>query len=303
VRFVLGTPGELFSGKLAVEALPAQLTLTQIWFPLQALSWNYPAWTLSAEIPCYVLMTFVCLIAKRAITRWALSLAFIAVAVAPFLHALALTTPPYNVGTVPRAVLGFFIGFLLYDLWRWTPQPSGVVGAALATVLELAALAGFISILVFHFAGPLYLVNHLACAAMVFVYARDQGLLSKVVSTPPFLWLGKVSLSVYMFHGVVTTWLMLVANFIQARVEPEFMKVIPVPGIGDLYGIVLPQQWMNDALLVGYVVFVLVAAQFFYSFVEVPARDLFNRWARRVQGKPAAKPVGEPVGSSREATA
>ncbi len=294
VRVLLGTPGEPFSGKLDVAALPAQVTLTQIWFPGQALSWNHPAWTLSAEIPCYLLMTFVCLIARRAVTRWLLSLAFIAVSLIPFLQALDLTAAPYNVASIPRAALGFFIGFLLYDLWRWTPHPSGVVGAILATVLEIAALAGFVGILIFHFAGPLYLLNHLACAAMVFVFARDQGLLSKLVSTAPFLWLGKVSLSVYMFHGVVTTWLMLVANFIQARVELQFMTVIPVAGIGDLYGIDLPQQWMNDALLAGYLVFVLAAAQVFYSVVEVPARDLFNRWARQVQGsKPSPKPSGE----------
>ena len=56
LRFILGTPGDIFSGKLSLEALPYQVLLLQTWSPKYALSWNHPAWTLTGELFAYLVI-------------------------------------------------------------------------------------------------------------------------------------------------------------------------------------------------------------------------------------------------------
>lgn len=282
MRFVLQTPGEVFSGKLSLDSLPWQIALLQTWWPQIALSWNHPAWTLSAEIVAYLIMALIMLASMGPRSRWGLALTVIGVSAAFFLHAQA-NWGHYNVVSISRALTGFFIGFLVYDLWRWFPLRQ----TWLAHILEIVATAGFVATLVFQFEdGPAYFFNHAAYALLVYVFANDKGFITRIVSVKPLLWLGKVSFSIYMFHGVVTTWLMLIVHALEARLGFPLTASLPAPGApAGVHVVTLPAQWMNDALALGYLAIVLIGGHFIHRYIEDPSRRYFAKLGGKIGTK------------------
>ena len=287
-RLVLGTPGDLFSGKLSLEALPYQLFMLQTWRPEFALTWNHPAWTLTGEFFAYVLMALIVWFAPKERMRWVLALITIGVSLWFYWGAMQ-RSDSYNVTSVSRAVFAFFIGFLLYHVWRRFPLRD----ARVAQVLEIVSAAGFLAILFWHPSGAAYFLCHAVYVLMIYVYASDLGFCSKVMSTKPLLWLGKYSFSIYMFHGVVTTWLMLIVHAIEARSGMTLTASVPAPGAASVHLIDLPEAWMNNALLAGYIVFVLVGSWVVFHVVEQPSRQYFSRLGSQFArgGAEAPRPV------------
>lgn len=297
LRFVMQTPGDLFSGKLSLEALPYQLLLLQAWNPELALTWNHPSWTLSGEIAAYVLMGLIVWVARSEPLRWVLGLAMIAIAGTIFYQEMQ-ATENYNVLSVSRAVTGFFVGFLLFYVWRRFPLKQ----ARVAMVLEVVTAAGFVAILFWHPTGLSYFWCHAIYALLLYVYASDLGFMSRIMSTPPMMWLGKHSYAMYMFHGVVTTWIMLVVHFIEARIGVPLTDSVVVPGAPRVHAIVLPEQWMNDLLVVAYLGVVLIGGRIIYVVVEQPTRIYFTKLGKQVEAnmgaaekRPAPSLKGEPV--------
>jgi peptidoglycan/LPS O-acetylase OafA/YrhL len=289
LRFVLQTPGDLFSGKLSLEALPAQVFLLQTWTPEWALTWNHPAWTLSGETFAYLLMGILVWVARKEPLRWVLSLIIIAIA-GSFFYTAMMNSPSYNTTTISRAVTGFFVGFLLFHVWRRFP----LTNVRVAQVLEVVIAVGFFAFLQWHPSGPAYFLSYLLYGSLIYVYAGDLGFMSRLLSTPPLKWLGKYSFSIYMFHGVVTTWIMLVVHFIEARIGRQLTYSAPAPGVEQGVHVVdLGQPWMNDLLVAAYFIVVLIGGRIVYSVVEAPSRDYFKglsiRMMKRMPAKEAAK--------------
>jgi peptidoglycan/LPS O-acetylase OafA/YrhL len=106
------------------------------------------------------------------------------------------------------------------------------------------------------------------------------------MSVAPLQWLGKVSFSAYMFHGVVTQWLFVVMRAIEGKTGETFIIMR-----GEHEIIALPEAWMNNALLAAYVVLVMVGAHFIYRWVENPSRIYFADLSKKVLVKPEPKPA------------
>lgn len=289
LRFVLQTPGDIFSGKLSLEALPAQLLLVQTWNPEWALTWNHPAWTLSGEMFAILLMGIVVWIARNEPLRWLFGLIIIAIA-GSFFYSAMMNSITYNTATVSRVITGFYAGFLLYYVWRRFPLKN----VRVAMVLEVAIVIAFIAFIQWHPTGPAYFLSYPLFGALIYVFAADLGFMSRLLSAPPLKWLGKHSYSIYMFHGVVTTWIMLIVHFIEARIDTQLTFSVPAPGGEDgVHVIDLPQHWMNDLLVVAYFVVVLVGARIVYSVVEAPSRGYFNSLGNRMVKRMAEKEVAK----------
>ncbi len=292
LRFVLGTPGELFSGRLSLEALPAQILMLQTWWPDYAFTWNYPAWTLSGEVVAYLIMGLILLVAVGPRTRWGLTLLVLMVSASFLLIQLLAVAGQVNVNitTISRAVTGYFIGFLLHDVMRWFPLRSRFW----AHVLEVVAAAGFVAALNFHLSGPAYFLYHALFALLVYVFAHDMGFVSRIMSMPPLLWLGKVSFSIYMFHGIVNEWLILVAVALEARGFGDLTSVVMTPHGQPAHVLMLSEQWMNDAVALGYLAVVLIGGAYIHRFVEDPSRRYFAKLGDKVAARASTAPAALP---------
>lgn len=291
-KAALGTTYGGFYGGMAPEAILPQIFMLQTWVGM-GLTWNFPAWTLSAEFAAYIIFGLIVLVLKsRGARNWA-ALAIIAVASVIFYFELLQPREDYNVVSVARCFAGFFLGFLLYDLWKRRPITSPVV----ATVLELAVVAGFIISIQAHFTGLAYFLNYIVFGGLVLVFANDKGLVSRALSIKPLVWLGKVSFSLYMTHAVIRIIYENVFYVLERITEREYMVWHDNPFGVRARLMDLGATWQNDLLLLSYLVVVVVTAALVYRFIEDPTRSYSAKIAKRYQagglkiGDASAKPA------------
>lgn len=259
----------------SLEGLWRQLLLIQTWEPAHAFSWNFPAWTLSAEVFAYFLLGLIGLFARDPRVRIALILIVLAVSLSFFWSAMQASAD-YNVVSISRGVFGFFMGVALYEIWRRRP----VREVATASVLEVVAAVASVSVLVAHPSGAAYFSIYAAYALLIYTFAGDRGIVSKLIITKPLGWLATMSFSMYMLHGVVVRWMLVAADFVQKRFDIQVRDV-------ETKMIALPEAWMNDLLTLAYVGFVLICTPFVYKYVEDPSRRYFVELSRKYLGKTA----------------
>ena len=277
-----------FGEQMTVETLAAQVLLIQTLVGA-GLSWNYPAWTLSAELVAYCLFAALMLATRTHAGRLIGASALALVAGAVFLSELG-PRDDYNVISVARVVTGFFIGFLLRELWRGAQLRS----SWLATPLEITAVFAVIWAMSARLDGAAYLLNYAIFGFTVLVFASDRGLISRLMMCGPMQWLGKVSFSVYMVHGVVTLYLAEAFWAAERFWGPGFTLWRASPGTGrEQLFFSLGAGLADDILLVLYVILVLASAALVYRFVEEPTRAAAASLSKRIwRGGPHPGPAG-----------
>ncbi|ADL01000.1 acyltransferase 3 [Brevundimonas subvibrioides ATCC 15264] len=244
----------------SVEAIFANLLLVQAWHVLPSLTWNGPAWTLSAEVACYLIFAGLVLVAPRRF-RWIGAVLALIGAVLVLAYARRWMNTTYDFA-VPRAVYGFFLGCLLQGVWTRIPR----LGGSAATALEVAAVVA-ICVFIGWATGPVTVAVTLIFVAVVWVFAGEEGALSRVLDHPALVTLGRWSFAIYMVHMFVLTVLMIVAR-----------KLDWVPGGRRIdFGSV----WINDLFAVALFGLILVLALVAHRLVETPAQRLIDRWTAR----------------------
>lgn len=118
---------------------------------------------------------------------------------------------------------------------------------------------------------PLSIAAPAVFAAIVLVFARQGGAVSRILTRRPFLFLGTVSYSIYMTHYFI------------ARRAVEWVGFAKAQGIGfvDSLG---SDRWAGDVALVCYLAIVIAASAATYRLIEAPCRD----WVRRLAQRPSA---------------
>lgn len=124
--------------------VPAQLLLLHA-FDGQRLTFNFPSWSLSAEMFCYLVFPLVALIATR---RRTLMIALVVLpALANSIYVISAGSETWaewiNKGGVFRALPGFNLGVMCY-LFRYQIARWPVVPATLPVVLAAFTLAGWL---------------------------------------------------------------------------------------------------------------------------------------------------------------
>ena len=184
-------------------------------------------------------------------------------------------------------VVGF--GFLLqrgpFDFafgvlaWRIHQRLSGIDrGASLLTLAELTLIGLLIWLLWIPgkdgryvlLAAPLY-------AAMVLVFARDRGLVARLLHAKPFLWLGQLSFALFMVH---LFWVILPNRFgpgiLAATGHPDWIAPVHQPfGLLSMAPPPAVATVITLALLAG----ALATAWLAWRFIEEPARHWTRRFA------------------------
>jgi len=226
-----------------VADLPRHLLLLHAW--TDSLTWNLPAWSISAEWLAYVLFpVFVALMLRPAsvlpavATAAVLLLAFQVFVLAHNGTAAAFLGWPAALRVLSEFAMGV-LGFRLVH----SRKPSQVFDAVAVGALVVC------------FAVPVELVRVVAIGVAVTAIAASEGAVRKFLSTKPMVVLGTISYSIYMVHFLV---LKLVQNInFQLGLEQ------PAPAVSPF----LTLAWASVAVAAG-------AATYFA--VERPARN----WCR-----------------------
>ncbi|WP_428154567.1 acyltransferase family protein [Brevundimonas sp.] len=247
-----------FTRDRSIEAIFTNLALIQAWHVHPYLTWNGPAWTLSAEWACYLIFAGLVLVAPKRFRWIGLVLAIIGgVLVVSYARRWMNTTYDF---AVPRAVYGFFLGCLLQGLWTRIPRLKG--GAA--TVLEVAAIVAA-CVFIGYAQGPITVAVTLVFVVLIWVFAGEDGALSRVLDHPALVTLGRWSFSIYMVHMFILTVMMIVARK---------LDWVPVRRID--FGSV----WLNDLFAVAMFGFIVAVAVVAHRLVEQPAQRMIDRWTK-----------------------
>ena len=247
-----------FTGDRSVPAIFTNLLLIQAWHVHPHLTWNGPSWTLSAEVACYILFAGLVLAAPRRF-RWIGLVLAIVGGVIVLTCAKRWMNTTYDFA-VPRAVYGFFLGCLLQGLWTRLPRLRG----AAATGLEIAAVAAT-CVFVGFATGPITVVVTLVFVGLIWVFAGEEGGLSRLLDHPALVTLGRWSFAIYMVHMFVLTLMMIVAR-----------KLDLMPARRIDFGSV----WLNDLFAIAMFGLIVVIAVLAHRLVEQPAQRQIDRWTR-----------------------
>ncbi len=162
------------------------------------LSWNYPEWSVSVEFIAYLAFPVALLLMGRAPPAARLTLGAVLFAV---LACLAMITQgdldqwdgPL---TLMRCMPEFLFGTLLYFVFRdygqryWLRSDTVIFPVLVATLLCL------------HLGAPDLLIIALF-AALVLLAVSNTGVFAKLANIGPLIWLGEISYSLYLVHGLV----------------------------------------------------------------------------------------------------
>ena len=227
---LLGAPGTVRDEPIV---LPANLLMVHAWVPLKSyfFSYNTLSWTISTEAGFYVL--FPLLIYRFSSTWWwKVSAAFallVGLMIVCTVWDIPGFSPTYN-GVTNFALLyisplgrlfEFVLGMSAALLWlRLRPRFS--VNVILWTVLEVGAIALFLwgarywtwDMISFVRSSPLpvaeqWLIHASSCfvaAVLIVALAGAYGLVGKLLSLAPFVFLGEISYAMYMVHQILIRW-------------------------------------------------------------------------------------------------
>lgn len=248
------------------ENLVTTALMLQAWGLHDKLTWNIPAWFVSALMGAYLAFPF--LIAaverldERIRARVLIAICGSAMLILHALYANEYLQPPNDVAVL-RAVAEVMLGAGLFlvrprrmSLLARSALQMACVGAAFAA-LHLKLWDG-VALVLF--------------AAFVALIRTDEGAVARALKTRPMLWLGRVSFSLYMIHFLV---LFLIDSLGKMRVS-----------VVDWF-FWTENMWLN---LILRVVIIVALASVVHRRFEEPARRVLQNWmGRAALGAPATR--------------
>lgn len=219
-------PGAAFTGGNGLGALLANLTMTHSLGTVDRLGWNYPSWSISAELVAYGLFALVLVLVPRLLKLLLLAVLILA----PLgLHAAVGHIDVTVVWGWLRCLYGFSLGVLL-RLVVW-PRLGGTGARPLPshawTLAEVASVASVIVFVVVAGTTPLSLAAPFVFGYALLVFAHEGGALSRLLKTAPFAFLGLISYSVYMTHAFVISRAINGASAVEAVTGIALMRDLP----------------------------------------------------------------------------
>lgn len=234
------------------------------WFLPGAGDWNQPVWSLSAEILGYAMFPFIAmtLMACRSF-RAALSIAFASLAALALLQILthsANTNSIGQFGAITRMGFCFFGGAALCRAKTLAPSSVAPHGIKLSIVA-----VGLIVVTAIPYRTAIVMPT--AFAILIFSLSFELGPVHRLLSCRPFMFLGRISFPLYLFHLMPLMWI-----GYQFRVT----SLSPASGV---------------AIICAYVTGCLAAATVLHRCIERPAHRLGRVWANRTSRTAKSAPA------------
>jgi peptidoglycan/LPS O-acetylase OafA/YrhL len=265
-----------FSGAKPVEAIFTNLLLLHSLHLHPMLTWNAPSWTVSVEFYTYLLFAALTVLwPKRAILNAAVMALIGALGVSLVAHKLDAT---YDYGLF-RCFFGFFCGVLTWRLW--TASPLVLTGRrALATGLEVFATAGVFAYIALLGGAPFGYAGPLIFSAFIWLYASEQGAVTRGMAFAPLVRLGEMSYSIYLVHFPIIVAITLSLRLFEHWSGVNFER-LGFAGIDQMSFVYGPNKWVMDGVMLVYLALVIAVATQTFKYIEEPGRKLFSPARKR----------------------
>ena len=211
---------------------------------------NPVSWSISAEMIAYMLFAVFCFFLPR--KKWPFVVSILLGVVFMIYQERYLYTGDFG---FVRGFINFSSGVLIFHLYSKVKTNVNLTkvleGVFIFLVLATLALIAFNDNELWNLLLPI------TFSLGVYVFAQEQGLLSKILKTKVMQFLGKISYSFYLNHFIVL--------WVYYQVVWKVLKLSPSPIVSFVGGIVV-------------LFFVIIVSSFTYKWVE-----LF--WSRKLKNK------------------
>jgi peptidoglycan/LPS O-acetylase OafA/YrhL len=172
-----------------------------------------------------------------------------------------------------RCMYGFFIGYVVYRITVAKGTPS-LRGQRTASAFEFACI---VAIAVFVALAPgsgWQMLAPFVFAVAIWVFAAEQGVVSRLLRTPAIAIVGLLSYSIYLTHQIIIA---MVNNGVQIGA-----KLISKNAASGWEVDFFANPWWMDAVVVVFVAAMICVAWCTYNLIEVPWRRRFNKVASEI---------------------
>lgn len=272
--FVVQVPldGVPFATNHSWTTLVSNLALTQAFNLHGMTSWNSPAWSIGVEFYTYAVFAFIVLSDGPRRSNFAGLAAFGLLGVVTFSPDWLFTTHDFGMF---RCLYGFFLGCFVYEVRRRHPVVMG-------TRVETLALVTLVIFLLSTGRDATSLAAPVIFALLVYVFAAEQGAISRALHAKPAQSLGLWSYSIYIVHMLVYALLKIVFTGL-AKFSWAGLSSIPAEPV-KLWSFGNPA--LDWALVVLHLALTLWMAKLTYERIEEPARTWFAHAADAMTAGP-----------------
>ncbi|HAM4717843.1 TPA: acyltransferase [Escherichia coli] len=256
--------GNIDPSRFSVASFISNVFLIQSLGVNDGVTWNSPSWSISSEFFVYVAFGLITLIFTKGWCRF----------IIPSLICFVILTNFSNMGDAYKLAFfrcgySFFIGCVVYYLYKSKSLKSG-------TWLEiLSVVAVVLTMSLFLIKGNdliAYCIPFLFCA-IVFSFARGDGVISKAMENNLFIKMGEVSYSIYMTHAFVAICIKSLLLLFGKFINHNFLVKIGNETQVNLGGVLA-----NNLLDIVFLVLVISFSMLTYRYVESPCQRILNAW-------------------------
>jgi peptidoglycan/LPS O-acetylase OafA/YrhL len=265
-----------FSHEYSVPSLISNIFLLQSLGLHDELTWNYPSWSISVEFYPYLIFIAVTLLFKVD-QKVKLSIALLSLLMVYWL-AGDIDNATFEYG-IFRCIAGFFVGLLVYHFY----EAYSKVRLPFASAIEVLLIA-LVSLFVIYFGtGTVSLIAPFLFALMVYIFALEQGVLSKLLKTPVLQKLGQWSYSIYMIHAFVILIMTRAVLLIESKLGYTFS--LSADDLNNPLGtdvLYYKNLIFMDGVTLVYLLVVIVSASITYNLVEKKGVVLFKNIEKKL---------------------
>lgn len=257
-----------FSGLHDARHFITALFLLDGWIPDWTNYYSRAGWTISVEILLYALAGLAFRFGRAGLGLFA-ALAVLAVAAM-----LEGWQAPVATFSVQRGLMGFALGT---GCW-FVHQRLGAARIAWPGLLEAVSLGLLFAVIAW---SPPFatIATIVPSAAVVLVFARQQGTVSRALCAKPWVWLGQVSYALYMVHAMVKGRA-IDALMLLGKAQGSPIAEWTMDGATPVKRIILAPL-PSTLVQLTIAVLMLLAAQLAHVWIEEPARQ----WSRRLASR------------------
>lgn len=273
-KYGMGFNTPAFAGDGVKRDFIANLLLLHSWIPsVDELRFNYPSWSISIELYTYFVFFFLILLAKGTVRYlvWA-SLIIAMLVIRTFGHGLVPDL-------VTSGIACFFSGALTNVAYRKYHNKI-LLNKYLFTFFELVLAGAVFGAITNNDKNiPLLIAVY---AMTIFIYSFEYGFLSKFFKEKFFVWLGKLSYSIYMTHAAIIFCFLSAVMILQKVLHTELTV-----NIGPLRYIDTGSLFLNNLFVLITLATVLLVSNFTYRVIEQRGQRAGKKLLEKLSNKSA----------------